>query len=60
MTTTTTEPIALTYRQAASLIGVDVRRITAGVNDGSIPSVLLGSRRVIPRARLLDLFGMSA
>lgn len=60
MATTKQEPIALTYKQAAELVGVDIRRISAGVDAGTIPSVALGARKVIPRAALLALFGIAA
>ncbi|PPH95702.1 DNA-binding protein [Rathayibacter sp. AY1D1] len=54
----TAEPLALTYRAAAKLVGAEPRRIAAAVEDGTIPSVQIGARRMIPRAALLRVFGI--
>jgi excisionase family DNA binding protein len=50
--------LALTYKDAADLVGVEYRTIRAGVERGTIPSVQLGPRRMIPRAGLLRAFGV--
>ncbi|WP_019178993.1 helix-turn-helix domain-containing protein [Microbacterium yannicii] len=50
--------LALTYKDAAALVGVEYRTIKAGVERGTIPSVQLGPRRMIPRAGLLRVFGV--
>ena len=50
--------LALTYKDAADLVGVEYRTIKAGVERGTIPSVQLGPRRMIPRAALLRVFGV--
>ncbi|MEU2203111.1 helix-turn-helix domain-containing protein [Microbacterium oleivorans] len=50
--------LALTMKDAADLVGVDYRTIRLGVERGTIPSVQLGPRRMIPRAALLRLFGV--
>lgn len=55
---TITAPLGLNMKEAAELVGVDYRRIVAGVEDGTIPSIQLGGRRVIPRAALMRLFGV--
>ncbi|WP_318247061.1 helix-turn-helix domain-containing protein [Microbacterium gallinarum] len=52
--------LALTFKDAATLVGVDYRTIKAGVDRGTIPSVQLGPRRMIPRAALLRIFGVEA
>ncbi|WP_438354915.1 excisionase family DNA-binding protein [Microbacterium sp. CJ88] len=52
--------LALTYKDAAILVGVEYRTIKAGVDRGTIPTVQLGPRRMIPRAALLKLFGVDS
>ena len=50
--------LALTYKDAAILVGVEYRTIKLGVERGTIPTVQLGPRRMIPRAPLLRIFGV--
>ncbi|MEI3849261.1 MULTISPECIES: helix-turn-helix domain-containing protein [Microbacterium] len=50
--------LALTYKDAAELVGVEYRTIKLGVERGTIPTVQLGPRRMIPRAALLRVFGV--
>lgn len=50
------DKIAITRKEAAEALGVDPRTITAAINSGDIPSVKLGSRKVIPRAKFVRLF----
>jgi excisionase family DNA binding protein len=52
--------LALTYKDAAALVGVEYRTIKAGVERGTIPTVQLGPRRMIPRAGLLRVFGVES
>ncbi len=40
--------LALTYKDAAVLVGVEYRTIKLGVERGTIPTVQLGPRRMIP------------
>jgi len=47
-------------KDAAKLVGVDYRTIKLGMENGTIPSVQLGPRRMIPRAALLRVFGVGA
>jgi len=47
-------------KDAAKLVGVDYRTIKLGMKNGTIPSVELGPRRMIPRAALLRVFGVEA
>ena len=54
------ECLALTMKDAAKLVGVDYRTIKLGMENGTIPSVQLGPRRMIPRAALLRVFGVGA
>lgn len=48
--------VVITRADAAAALGVDPRTITASIDNGSIPSVRLGRRVVIPRERFLRLF----
>jgi excisionase family DNA binding protein len=52
------EQLALTMKDAAKLVGVDYRTIKLGIENGTIPTVRLGPRRMIPRAPLLRAFGV--
>ncbi|MGC5223864.1 excisionase family DNA-binding protein [Micromonospora sp. DT81.3] len=52
--------LALTYKDAAVLVGVEYRTIRAGVERGTIPTIQLGPRRMIPRAGLLRAFGVES
>lgn len=52
--------VAITRTTAAAALGVDPRTVTAGIENGTIPSVRLGRRVLIPRLPFLELFGASA
>jgi excisionase family DNA binding protein len=52
--------LALTMKDAAKLVGVDYRTIKLGIESGTIPTIQLGPRRMIPRAGLLRAFGVEA
>lgn len=52
--------LALTMKDAAKLIGVDYRTIKLGIESGTIPTIQLGPRRMIPRVPLLRVFGINA
>ena len=47
-------------KDAAKLVGVDYRTIKLGIDSGTIPTVQLGPRRMIPRAGPLRAFGVEA
>ncbi|KAA9105681.1 helix-turn-helix domain-containing protein [Microbacterium rhizomatis] len=47
-------------KDAAKLVGVDYRTIKLGIESGTIPTVELGPRLMIPRAALLRVFGVRA
>jgi excisionase family DNA binding protein len=49
----------VTVAQAASLLGVDVRTVTRGIQCGELPVLRLGKRILIPRLRLLELLGVT-
>lgn len=48
--------VVITRKDDAEALGVDPRTITVGINDGTIPSVKLGRRVVIPREKFLRIF----
>lgn len=48
--------LVITRTEAAQALGVDPRTITAGIENGTLPSVRLGRRVVIPREKFLRLF----
>lgn len=48
--------LVITRKEAAEALGVDPRTITTSINDGTIPSVKLGRKVVIPREKFLALF----
>lgn len=48
--------LVITRTEAAQALGVDPRTVTAGIENGTIPSVRLGRRVVIPREKFLRLF----
>lgn len=50
--------LALTMKDAAKLVGVDYRTIELGIENGTIPTVQHGPRRMIPRVPLLRAFGI--
>lgn len=52
--------LALTMKDAAKLVGVNYRTIKLGIESGTIPTVQLGPRRMIPRVPLLRAFGVDA
>ncbi len=51
--------LALTMKDAAKLVGVDYRTIKLGIESGTIPTIMLGARRMIPRVPLLRVFGIN-
>ena len=55
---TSSTSLALSMKDAAKLVGVDYRTIKLGIENGTIPTVQLGPRRMIPRVPLLRAFGV--
>jgi excisionase family DNA binding protein len=51
------DEVAITRTAAASALGIDPRTVTASIADGTIPSVKLGRRVLIPRLPFLTMFG---
>ncbi|NLE78300.1 MAG: DNA-binding protein [Rhodococcus sp.] len=51
------ETQSLSRKAAAQIAGVDVRTLDKGIEDGTIPSIVVGRRILIPRAPFLALFG---
>jgi excisionase family DNA binding protein len=52
--------LVITRQEAAEALGVDPRTVTVGIEDGTIPSVKIGRRVVIPREKFLRLFADDA
>ena len=48
--------LVITRTDAAAALGVDPRTVAAGIENGTIPSVKLGRRVLIPREKFLKLF----
>lgn len=48
--------LVISRTEAAAALGVDPRTVTAGIENGTIPSVKLGRRLVIPREKFLKIF----
>ena len=51
------QPRTLTVEQAARLLGISRGLAYQGVRDGSLPSIRIGRRVLVPTARLLALLG---
>lgn len=49
----------LTMLRAARLLGVTPKRASEAAKAGQIPTILVGRRRVVPTAKLLELLGMA-
>lgn len=47
---------ALTIAEVAAVLGVDARTVSTGIKDGTIPSVRLGRRVLIPREKFLAMW----
>lgn len=56
----TDHPLTLTVEQAAKLLGIGRSTAYELVHTGDIPSLRLGRRIVVPRARLALLLGYEA
>lgn len=48
---------ALSRKEAASALDIDPRTLDKGIDNGTIPSVTIGRRVLIPRLPFLALFG---
>lgn len=51
----TSTKATVTAVDAAELLGVDRRTVSRGIADGTIPSIRVGRRVLIPRVRLLHM-----
>lgn len=49
---------AITRTEAAAVLGVDPRTISAAINQGTVPAIRLGAKVLIPRERFLALFDL--
>jgi excisionase family DNA binding protein len=52
--------LVITRTEAAQALGVDPRTVTVGIEAGTIPSVRLGRRVVIPREKFLHIFDLES
>lgn len=48
--------MTITLKMAAEALGCDPRTVSAAAAEGTIPSIRLGKRVVIPREKFLKLF----
>ena len=48
----------ISHRQAAQVLGVDPRTVSAAVENNSIPNVRIGARKLIPVGPLCELLGV--
>lgn len=53
----TDHPLTLTVEQAAKLLGIGRSTVYELVHTGDIPSLRLGRRIVVPKARLAEFLG---
>jgi excisionase family DNA binding protein len=51
------EPLTVTVEEAARLLGVSRGLAYEAARRGDIPSIRMGRRLLVPRARLLELVG---
>jgi excisionase family DNA binding protein len=51
------EPLTLTVDEAAKLLGVSRGTAYEAARRGQLPTIRLGRRLLVPRARLLELLG---
>lgn len=52
------EGAVISRADAARLLGCDPRTVGRGIADGTIPSIKLGRRRLIPRKPFMKLLGL--
>ena len=57
MATTTRQSTTFTVEEAAKHLGISRNLAYAGVRSGAIPSLRIGSRILVPKARLRQLLG---
>jgi excisionase family DNA binding protein len=52
-----TEPLVLTVEQAAQLLGISRGLAYEAARRGELPTIRIGRRLLVPRARLLQMVG---
>src|SRR5690625_4663480 len=52
-----TDRPTLTVKEVASLLGVDVRTVYRAIDEEQLPSLQVGTKRLIPRLKLMALLG---
>ena len=55
-----TEPLTVTVEEAGRLLGVSRGVAYEAARSGQLPTIRLGRRILVPRARLLELVGENA
>jgi excisionase family DNA binding protein len=50
-------PLTVTVEQAAEMLGISRGTAYLAVHTGEIPSLRIGGRILVPRARLLEMLG---
>lgn len=50
-----TTSAVMTIKEVADVLGINPRTVSVGISDGTIPSVRVGRRILVPRARFYAL-----
>lgn len=50
----------ISRKEVADALGIDPRTVTTGITEGTIPSLKVGRRVLIPREKFLALFDVAA
>lgn len=50
----------ISRKEVADALGIDPRTVTTGIAEGTIPSLKIGRRVLIPREKFLALFDVAA
>ena len=58
--TTAAPPAVMSMREVADVLGISPRTVSIGIADGTIPSIRVGRRVLIPRERFLALLEAEA
>lgn len=53
----TTQPLVMSVEEAARLLGISRGLAYESARRGQLPTIRIGRRLLVPRARLLDLVG---
>lgn len=50
----------ISRKEVADALGIDPRTVTTGITEGTIPSLKIGRRVLIPREKFLALFDVAS